>query len=231
MNTITFRGVSSSTITGLLIQELGDLTKPAKRTDRTEIDGRDGDISDDLGYESYKKTLKVGLYGGFDIDEIINYFDGAGDLILSNEPTKKYTARVDDNIDFERLIRFREGKVSFIVQPFKKLVDEDAVTGSVAPLTVENQGFKTSKPIITIVADADEVVALKVNDITVCTVTMPAEGTITLDTEALNAYNTAGDKNQHVVGAIDFELDSGENEIDWTGTVTSVTITPNSRWL
>lgn len=230
MNSVTFKGVVSTSITGLLIQELGDLSKPAKRTERIEIDGMDGDRSNDLGYEAYKKSIKVGLHSGFDIDEIINYFDGAGDLILSNEPTKKYTARVDDNIDFERLIRFREGKVTFIVQPFKKLVDEDDVVSTVAEFTVENQGFVNSKPVFTIVADADEIIVVKVNDITVCTVTMPAEGTITLDSEAQNAYNTAGDKNQHVVGTF-AELASGDNDIELEGVFDSVTVTPNSRWL
>lgn len=230
MNSVTFKGVSSTSITGLLIQELGDFTKPSKRTERIEIDGRDGDISNDLGYESYKKSIKIGLHSGYDLDEVINFFDGAGELIFSNEPTKRYTARVDDNIDLERLVRYREGKVDFIVQPFKKLIGEDDVVSTVAEFTVENLGYLTSKPIMTIVADEDEVIGVKINDITVCTITMPAEGTITLDSEALNAYNTAGDKNQHVVGTFG-ELASGENDIEITGDFDSVTVTPNSRWL
>ncbi len=231
MSNIVFKGINSDDLVGLLISEQPDIIRPPRRTNSIEIDGRDGDIPEVLGYESYKKRLEVGLYGNYDIDAIINFFSGDGWVIFGNEPTKKYYARIDADASFERLVRFRRAKVDFIVQPYKKLVDEDDVTGSTAPLSVVNQGYVGSKPIVTIVADPDEVVALKVNDITVCTVTMPAEGTIILDTEALNAYNVAGDKNQHVVGTLDFELANGDNDIDWTGTVTSVTVTPNSRFL
>ena len=230
MSNVIFKGIDSDSITGLLISEQPDIVRPPRRTNRIEIDGRDGDIPEYLGYESYKKTILVGLHSGYDIDEIINFFTGEGWVTFGNEPTKRYYARIDDDASFERLVRYRTGKVTFIVQPYKKLVTEADVTGSTT-LTVTNQGYEQSRPVITIVADADEVVALKINDITVATVTMPAEGTITLDTEELNAYNSGGDKNDKVVGTLDFTLESGVNEVDWTGTVTSVTVTPNSRWL
>lgn len=230
MSNIIFKGVNSNTIDGLLISEQPDITRPARRTDNIEVDGRDGDIADFLGHESYKKTAQIGLYGSFDTDEIGNFFSGEGWVIFGNEPTKKYYARIDDNIDFERLVRFRRAKVTFIVQPWKKLVDEDDVVDTTGTFTVDNLGYEVSKPLMTIVADADEVLVLKVNTITVCTITMPSEGTITLDSEALNAYNSAGDKNNHVVGTF-AELDSGENDVEIEGTFTSITVSPNSRWL
>jgi phage-related protein len=88
----------------------------------------------------------------------------------------------------------------------------------------------TSKPIITIVADEDEEITLKLAGVPFMTVTMPPEGTITIDNEALNCYNSNADKNQYVEGHF-IELASGANSISWDGDVTSVTIKPNSRWL
>jgi len=232
MGNIIFKGTNSDTISGLLISELPDITKPPRRQEAIEVDGRDGDVYRYKGYDTYKKTLQIGLHGTYDIDEIANFFSGEGAVIFSNEPTKQYTARIVDNIDFERLVRFRTAKVPFIVQPYKKLVGEDNVTGSTSPLTVENLGYEDSLPTIIIVADADEVVEIDVNAQTVLSVTMPPEGTITIDGEALNCYNSNADKNQFVTMAGDFPtLLSGDNEISWTGDVTSVTVIPNSRWL
>lgn len=232
MGNIIFKGVNSNTITGLLISEQPDITRPARRQTATEVAGRDGDVVAYLGYDTYEKVAEIGLYGSFDIDEVINFFSGEGWVTFANEPTKKYWGRIVKEIDFTRLIRFRKAKIRWIVQPYKKLVTESNVTGATSPLTVVNQGYENSLPTIIIVADADEVVEIDVNAVTVLSVTMPPEGTITIDSETLNCFNSNADKNQYVTMAGDFPtLLSGDNTVSWSGTVTSVTVIPNSRWL
>lgn len=229
MSSLIFKGKDSQKIDGLLISELPDITRPPRRQEVIEVDGRDGDVVNYLGYDTYKKTLRIGLYGDYNVDQISDFFSGAGDLILSNEPDKKYSARIVDAIDFERLIRFKTAKVTFIVQPYKKLITEAVVTGDTSPLTVKNRGYEDSKPTFIIQADADEVIEVDVNGVTVFSVTMPAEETITIDGEAQNCYNTNADKNQYVTG--DFAtFISGDNTVSWTGTAT-ITVIPNSRWL
>ena len=74
-NSITFKGISSNTISGLLISELPPITKPKMRVKETVIDGVDGSLLEDLGYESYSKKLNIGLTRNFDIDKIIEYFN------------------------------------------------------------------------------------------------------------------------------------------------------------
>lgn len=232
MGNLIFKGVDSDTIGGLLISEQPTITRPARRATATEVAGRDGDVVDYLGYDTYDKHAEIGLHGAYDIDEIINFFSGEGWVTFGNEPTKKYWGRIVKGIDFERLVRFRKAKVSWTVQPYKKLVTEANVTGSTSPLEVENLGYEDSLPTIIIEADEDEVVELDINGITVLSVTMPAEGTITIDGETKNCFNSNADKNQFVTMAGDFPtLPSGENEVSWSGTVTSVTVIPNSRWL
>lgn len=229
-NTITKNGVLSSTLSGLLISELPAITKPARRQDITLVDGRDGDVVSYLGYETYKKSMQIGLYGSYDIDAISNFLNGEGWFTFSNEPTKRYRGRIVDNIDYERLVRFRTAKVDIIVQPYKKLVTEADVTGTASPLTVHNSGYETCLPKFVISAAAAATIVLKVGGVTKMTITMPPEGTITIDGEAKNCYNSNADKNQYVVGTF-IELPSGDSVISWTGTVTAMTITPNSRFL
>lgn len=126
-NYIKLNGKSSDEIQGLLIQELPPISKPKIRTRVDEIDGRDGDIVTKLGYKAYDKTISVGLYGEFDINDIIEFFNSQGVVIFSNEPDKYYNYEILEQIDFERLIRFRKAKVKMHVQPFKYLVDEEEI--------------------------------------------------------------------------------------------------------
>lgn len=127
-NSIILNGKSSNTITGLIIQELPPISKPLMRSQVEEIDGRDGDIITKLGFSAYDKEISVGLYGNFDINEIIAYFNSEGTVTFSNEPDKFYYYQILDQIDFERLVRFRTATINFHVQPFKYSTTEEAET-------------------------------------------------------------------------------------------------------
>lgn len=119
MNYIILNDVNSNTIQGLLIQNLPPITKPKIRTNIEEIDGRDGDIITKLGYSAYEKEFDIGLYGNYDVDQVISYFNSEGTVIFSNEDDKFYKYSIIEQIDFERLIRFKTAKVKMHVQPFK----------------------------------------------------------------------------------------------------------------
>ena len=145
MNNIIFKGVSSTTLDGLLISELPPISKPAMRTRQTAIDGRDGAVIEELGYSSYNKSIVVGLYGQYDINKIIKYFSGEGELVFSNEPDKVYKATIVDKIDFERLVRYRKAKVTFLCQPFKYKKDEQMTETETATASGTELSFESGK--------------------------------------------------------------------------------------
>lgn len=116
---IELNGEKSTNVKGLIIQSLPPITKPKMRTSREEIDGRDGDIVTKLGYAAYDKEVSIGLHGDFDVDDAIDFLDSEGEVVFSNEPDKYYRYQILDQIDFERLVRFRTAKVKMHVQPFK----------------------------------------------------------------------------------------------------------------
>lgn len=118
-NYVILNGVKSDTIKGLLISELPQISKPLMRTQIDTIDGRDGDIVTDLGYSAYEKQMTIGLFGDYDIDDVIQYFDSQGTVTFSNEPDKYYNYQIIKEINFQRLIRFKTATVTFYVQPFK----------------------------------------------------------------------------------------------------------------
>ena len=145
MNYIILNGKKSTFVKGLLIQSLAPITKPAIRTQIEEIDGRDGDIVTKLGYSAYDKEVLVGLHSGFDIDEVIEYFNSEGEVVFSNEPDKFYNYQIIDQIDFERLIRFRQATVKFHVQPFKHSTIEKLILETSTSNTVTLKAFDTTQ--------------------------------------------------------------------------------------
>lgn len=229
MNSIIWKNKSSSEIPGLLICELPPISVPKIRRSIIEIEGRDGDIVENLGYESYTKNLSVALTKNYDVNEVINFFTGAGKLVLSNEPDKYYNAQIIDGIDFNRLINFKTAKVKFYVQPYKFKLNEEKFTGT-NELTVTNAGYIDSIPKITIVGSGN--IDFKLNNTTIFSLELGTETeTIVIDSTLEEAYGIDGVlKNNKMIG--DFpKLISGNNTITVDGTVTSLEVEPNSRWL
>lgn len=149
MSYCILNGKKSTLIQGLLIQSLPPISKPMMRTSIEEIDGRDGDVVTNLGYSAYDKEMTIGLFGDYDIDEVIKYFDSEGTVVFSNEPDKYYYYKIINQIDFARLLRFRTAVVTFHVQPFKySAVDDDVLFSTdvirLKRYTITNSGLTIS---------------------------------------------------------------------------------------
>lgn len=232
MADIIWKGKSSKEIDGLIITDLPPITKPKMKTNKTEIDGRDGDIVEKVGYESYTKSVGIGLARNFNIDEVINYFTGEGELVLSDEPNKVYLASIYDSIEYDRLLRMRKATIKFYVQPYKYLKDEDKVELDVTTHTsveVINKGLEISKPIISL--EGSGTVEIAVNNINIFKYTFPNDETkVIIDSLEEEAYYEGIYKNRNMLGEFP-KLSVGSNVISWTGTLTKISIEPKSRWL
>ena len=235
MNYCILNGQKSTLISGLLIQSLPPISKPLIRTQVEEIDGRDGDIVTKLGYSAYDKVMSIGLRNYFNIDEVIDYFDSEGQVIFSNEPDKFYRYKIIQQIDFERLLRFRTADVTFHVQPFKySAVDQDIIgtfdSGDAKTLTLTNYGNTESKPQITLYGSG--IINLSLNGVLAFVIDMTAIQSITLDAETMEATGGGLLRNRLVSGDYDnLMLTVGKNTFTWTGDVTSISISNYSRWI
>lgn len=239
MGYIILNGKSSDDLQGILISSLPPISKPKRRIEKEEIDGRDGDIITDLGYSAYDKTVEIGLKGNYDINEIIKYFDSEGTVTFSNEPDKYYRYKIVEQIDFEKLIRFKIAKVVFHIQPYKYNKNETTKVLNITTETetsVTNLGNTTSRPIITFHGTGAINVTLNGRQLLVVNLNEHDEGEdpdfITIDFEKMEAYNGDILRNRHVVGDYDnFNLAIGANTIEWTSGLTKIEISQISRWI
>lgn len=232
-NYIILNGNISTNISGLLIQSLPPISKPKIRTQIEEIDGRNGDIVTYLGYGAYDKEILIGLYGQYDVDEVIAYFDSKGTVIFSNEPDKYYNYQIVEQIDFERLIRFKEATVKMHIQPFKYSAEDNQkvfTTTGITSISIRNSGNIYSRPVLTITGTGT--INLSLNGVQLFSITMDNYTSITIDTNNMNAYNGSTLLNRNVTGNYDnFKLNLGKNTISWSGTVTQIEIDNYSRWI
>lgn len=235
---IILNNQNSNEITGLLIQILSPISQPKIRTNIEEIDGRDGDIITKLGYSAYNKKITIGLYGNYDVDQVIAYFTNnqSGKVTFSNEEDKYYNYEILEQIDFERLIRFKTADVTFHIQPFKYSNVETAKTFTITnetSLNIRNNGNYISKPVITITGSGT--INLSLNNEQLFVINLGDTSTqIALDINNMNAYNPTNDNymNRSVTGNYDnFALKVGTNTISWTGTISQIKIVNYSRWI
>ena len=232
---IILNDISSKSINGLLIQQLPPISKPAIRIKTEEIDGRDGDIVTKLGYSAYDKQVQIGLFGGFDIDEVIEFFNSDGIVTFSNETDKYYKYQILKQVDYEKLLRFRTAIVTFHVQPFKysniekekeyNITNEDSII-------IRNNGNYYSRPVVTLYGNGT--INLSLNEEQLFVIDLSDETEITLDFDTMNAYNKETNvfKNRLVTGNYDnFKLKVGKNTISWTGSISKIEIENYSRWI
>ena len=220
-------------VDGLIITSLPPITKPKMRFASEEIDGRDGDIITTLGYQSYDKTLSIGLHGGFDIDKVIEFFATSGTITFSSEPDKIYRFQQLETIDFERLVRYRTADVKLHVQPFKtgRLQRPKVFTNADAQAVIVNAGNVVAAPKLTIKASGN--IGLYLDGSQILSVNNTGEYTLIIDVAALEASTPEGElMNRHITGDYArLALSPGKHSIKWSGDVKSITIEDYSRWI
>lgn len=235
MNWIEINGIRSTFIDGLMINQLPPITKPGKRVEVTEVDGLDGDIIQELGYEAYDKEFNISILPNGDVNEIIEYLNSEGKIMFSNEQGKYYKFKTVGRIDFERLIRYKTATVVIHCQPYKysdEAARECDITNETS-ISVFNEGNVTARPKITIVGSGT--ITLSLNGNIVFTIDLTDATGIVIDAAELEAY-AVGDSttllNRLVTGSYSaFTLPKGSNTISWTGTITKITTENTSRWV
>lgn len=231
MFSYTFLNKNSFTDYNVVVGSLPVISKPQRNIEYIEIPGRSGSLKVD--YETYNDIV-IPLICSFrdtDVpgkaDEIKAWLNGSeGQLIFSNQTDRYYLAHVADSFDIAQEFRvFGKFQVNFRCRPFKYAVTNTPVILTEAG-TIDNPGNVDSEPVILVTGSGS--ITLAINGVNI--ILADVDGYVTVDSVLKDSYKDTVLKNSKMTGEFPV-LVPGENTISWTGTVTSVQITGNWRWL
>ena len=221
----------------LIVSELPPITTPPKRHEIIYIDGVDGGMVQEKGYGTYEKTMLISLRRAIDIDDITFLLSGSGEIEFSNELGKLYRVTILNQIDYNRLGRFRTASVVFLAQPHKILKDEKPVffSGNPGNVDLTNQGNATAYPLISLegMTGMDEITLTHYSTAGTyeLTVNIPS-GTVIIDCEKQNLYHNGQIKNRYITGDFFTLPPKSTTEIDISGTGSyDITFNPRSRFI
>ncbi|MHB1453916.1 MAG: hypothetical protein ACYCYM_08225 [Saccharofermentanales bacterium] len=217
-----FKDINSLDL-ALHMEKTPPISSPQERVKSITIPGRNGNLTlSENAFDSFTRTAEFVVTDTSKLDQIAAHFKGEGWITFSDEPDKKYFARVANTIDFLWFARqWSRFSVWFECQPFKQL-------RTLAPIvltasgTIMNPGTYYSEPIIHITGTAPIVLTVNGNPIII------NQLPITLDSELQEAYFGTTLLNNKVSGALPV-FETGLNTITLVGTAT-LTIEPKWRW-
>lgn len=211
-----------------------------KRTETIEVAGRNGVLHVDKGsYDPVSKVVECAIQDRRRMDEICAWLTGAGDVIFSTEPDKYYKAYISNQIEIGNMMNvFQRFSLEFDCFPLKYSVnyaDETIELTTQNPVKIYNLGTVYAEPVI-IVRGAGQV-TLTLNGVAYAVEIQ--NGSITIDSEILEVYDDTGSQNSKYTPPDDSKeffpvFRAGENTLQWAvsgGSVESITIRPNWRWL
>ena len=229
---VELNGVRSTTINGLVITSIPPISMPPRRTNQVLIDGRDGDIIEDLGFAPYDKSFTILLHNNFDPNAVFSFFASSGTAVFSNETDKVYTYTSINGINVSKgtFNSIKVATVTLHCQPFKLKYPAESTTISGSSATITNSGNAKSAPKLTI--NGSGTVTIKLDNSNVFVVTMPSSS-ITIDVAEMNAYSGNNLANRSVTGSYEnFMLSPGSHTIARSGgSVSSMVIQNYSRWI
>lgn len=219
-----FKGLNSSWL-DIIVSEFPAIQKPQKRTEYIEVPGRDGFMTfDDESHAPLEKSITIVLKDASAVNEVKDWLHGEGDLILSSEPDVFYKARIDTQIDFQRLGMHKRATITFKAQPHGYIPEGLDPIIIATPTTIYNLGTAPSRPVIKVTGTGNITLTIGTKNVILTAVS----GYVTINSEIMDSYKDLTPKNNYMQGEWPI-LEVGANAISWTGTVTSVEIIPNWR--
>ena len=217
---------------GIHVLEQPPITIPAERATFTNVPGRPGSLTtlegDDV-YDDLILTAQCMISDSSNIRTIASYLKGSGKAAFANRPGGFYSARIVNQIPFEKILRgnpHRSFAVNFRCQPFWYPENVPVETLTVSTSLLNNPGSVYSEPTITVYGSGEITLMVGTQIVELTDI----EDSITLNTSLMEAYK--GDLSMNGCMSGEFPvLKPGANAISWSGNVTKVEVQPNWRFL
>lgn len=224
----TYAG-TDSTAYGCVIETRPSYIAPTRVIEKFSVRGRSGDLIIDTGaYENVERAYRV-FVPHENVSAFVNWMKsqvGYQRLEDTYEPDVFRKAACVNAYEMMNIFsQFGEADIVFDCKPQRYLKSgEQSTTYTTSGQTLNNE-YEEALPLITINGSGNITFSINNNSVSVAGLA----SSITLDAETQNCYNGTINLNSTVTLTNRFPvLEKGANSITWTGSVTSVVITP--RW-
>jgi len=220
-----FNGISSQEMKVIIEDEDLFLARAPLKYERTEINGRDGAIFNELGYSDIERPIKVQIMDVSKIDDIFQWLNGQGILEYNDRITKAYFY---NDFSPQRVSIIRVVEFSFIRTPFwyKK---EDPF--QIVATEIINHGNIYSQPIIRLEKGTSQQVDLIIAGIQF-SYDFGNDDYVEIDCEEFCALYDGLNRNRQLNIGYKFpKLNPGKNEISVNSGDPIIKIKRGDRWL
>lgn len=214
---------------GIIVEKTPQISKGKKRIDTYEIAGRSGFLTIDNGtYDAFVVSCEC----HFDNDrsnwnDIKEFLDGYG--TLSFDGLKEYTAIIQNAISFEKIKNFKKFMIQFLVNPIAEDINSTSVSVDSDEYTLNiSDATANMYPVIEITATEQETLGITVNNKTFYLYDI--DGKYILDCKEKVITHNGTNASNHMKYDFPF-LISGENSIEYTGTIDEFKITYKKAYL
>lgn len=229
---IVWGGRSSDNVR-VVVERYPNLPRPARKQEVVQVPGRNGDlIFQQDAFENYIQPYDIyisaelprlppvarkvaeWLYGPKGYQRLEDWY----------EPEYYRMAYYSGPVEIENILnRFGRATIEFNCKPQRFLKAGEWPIAYDAPSVLFNPYFFPAEPLIKVNGNGPG--ALQIGGYVVDILAL--DGSLMLDSRTQNAYLGTLNKNADIKAAQFPRLEPGENEIAWSGGVTSVEITPN----
>ena len=231
MGTLTFRGVSTSSLTNVYVSRMPDHRKAAMRYTEYYVKGRDGALHVDEGLSNFDlQAVLVLVKATAATRQLVNaWADGTGKLITSDDTSHAYMASVKEAIVWNRVQAnggyYDTATITFNCQPYM-VEASDSSTVFTASGSITNLGTAPAYPTIKVEGSGDCTFTVNGTEVTIAGMT---SGTpVYLDCENGYVYTASGAAT--MTGNFPV-LGYNSNTVTLGNNVTKLTITPHWRWI
>lgn len=231
---MTWHGVNSETVY-CYVEKYPDIMMPKRKRQKFSVPGRNGDIIIDEDafenvqqkYEIYISAKRSGLSLAETVRRVVAWLlvPGYQTLVDSyNSGITRYAALVGGYEIRDSLLRYGKATLYFDCKPQRYLNSylNTGTTISSSPGTITNPTMQTARPKIKLSGSGNGGI-LKVGGTQVSI--SGAVNNVLIDSEELNCTRGSTEANSSMSG--DFPtLAPGDNAIEFSGSITSITITP-----
>lgn len=229
LNTFTFNNTNSQKYNVIMSDPFPTYQKAKKRTQSINIPGSSGTLYKKTDeYEEKVIVINCIAKDRQYINNIKQWLDGSGDLILGTQPDKKYKAEIIDSIEFTDTL-LRKGYTFTLkvnVDPFLYPITNEKIEITETGTVINNNGNVPSIPFIRIYGSGTVAIAIGSQMLEIKNVTSY------VDIDGMfGVYKNNVSYDKYTTGTFPIMLELGKNTISYSDNVTMLEFYPNTKYL